>query len=265
MCFLNPQGHIYFMYWSYFLKHVLQGTWKISTKHVLNSMTNSFKWPSMLGHFQTFSLLNAFLCYRTQSKQGMQRPLSWVSMLAKSPQLWSLLTCFGNGTMHKSHNHHDHRLVSKSRLWNHMASCTWENFANWKTDINSSTYPQQLRTWYCNACEGDLPHVAVSETRDEAEDWGEVASKRMPSPQPARHAPVINARPGSTLVRAQITRRLSPTPFGVAASIFQPGRKLTRYKLLSRQPHGNHAQVIHGGGPSGGVCHRHAELGRVYR
>lgn len=30
------------------------------------------------------------------------------SMLAKSPQLWSLLTCFGNGTMHKSHNHHDY-------------------------------------------------------------------------------------------------------------------------------------------------------------
>lgn len=46
---------------------------------------------------------------------------------------------------------------------------------------------------------------------------------------------------------------------------FKPRRELTRHKLLSRQPHGNHAQVIHGGGPGCGICHGHVELGCVYR
>ena len=42
-------------------------------------------------------------------------------------------------------------------------------------------------------------------------------------------------------------------------------RRLTRHKLLSRQPHRNHAQIIHGGGPGCGICHGHAELGCIYR
>lgn len=60
-------------------------------------------------------------------------------------------------------------------------------------------------------------------------------------------------------------RHLSPTPAGTAASIFETRKKLTRHKLLSRQPHGNHAQVVHGCGPGCGICHGHVELGCIYR
>lgn len=52
-------------------------------------------------------------------------------------------------------------------------------------------------------------------------------------------------------------------PLVLLRSTLKP--KLTRHKLLSRQPHGNHAQVIHGGGPGCGIGHGHVELGCVYR
>lgn len=62
----------------------------------------------------------------------------------------------------------------------------------------------------------------------------------------------------------EITQHLSPARSGTAARVFRPRRKLTRHKLLSGQPHGHHAQIIHGGGPGCGICHGHVELGGVY-
>lgn len=138
-----------------------------------------------------------------------------------------------------------------------------KEFCKLESKYEPSVYPFKLWNWHGNATDDRYCTWLLF--------WEQLWGRSMrwwgkeSQAQRAKHAPAINHRPCSTLVFGDVSGHLSSTPFDTAASIFRPMRTLTRHELLSGQPHGNHAQIVHGGGPGCGICHGHVEPGCVHR
>lgn len=184
-------------------------------------------------------------------------------MLEKWPStLFSYFHVCNMGAWVKTAAKHLSSMPSQRRWWSYRAR-------HRNVSQGGQNQPSHLPVWECDCrCRAVEERCGVYQQQW---GWGLLLLKRAKCRgkqslmQTVRHAPVkkIKSHVQSGHVEGLPRNTCNPQCLAIPRSIFETRRKLTRHELLARQPHRNHAQVIHSRGPGCGIGDRHVELGSV--
>lgn len=139
------------------------------------------------------------------------------------------------------------------------------SFTSWKESISHPIYQFEsviaaAGLWRKDAvCTNSAEGEGCCDWKGQSAEENNLSCKQRDMPQSKK----IKSHVQSGHVEGLPWNTCPPQCLAIPRSIFETRRKLTRHELLARQPHGNHAQVIHSCGPGCGIGDRHVELGRV--
>lgn len=133
------------------------------------------------------------------------------------------------------------------------------SFASWKDSISHPIYQFERVIAAAGLCVPTAARVRVAAT-EKSKVQRKTVSRANSETCPSQK---IKSHVQSGHVEGLPWNTCHPPCLAIPHSIFETRRKLTRHELLARQPHGNHAQVIHSRGPGCGIGDGHVELGSV--